>query len=297
MDKRMYKHHIITDGSIAIVCDDGLISVDKDHKDFNKVSSLLRQRNFDKAVLLADKANALSVISKDEFYVKNDKVHYNKEPLPVGLSNRIINFIVNDLPYSTFKNFWRNLRSNPSESSRNQLYDFLERHAVPITEDGCFIVYKGVKTDYMDKYKGEFDNTPGNVITIRRDLVDKNNVNHCSFGLHVAAFDYAKSYAGTDGRLVEVKVNPKDVVSVPTDSNFEKLRVCKYEVLHDVTQDVECKDVAYNQRTYYYNGSMRNFDMKMVKSHKPNRVTLTCRAVNLLEAVRKFKGMANLLGR
>ena len=32
-------------------------------------------------------------------------------------------------------------------------------------------------------------------------------------------------------QVVVCKVNPRDVVSVPTDSNFGKLRVCRYEVV------------------------------------------------------------------
>jgi len=31
-----------------------------------------------------------------------------------------------------------------------------------------------------------------------------------------------------------VKVNPKDVVSVPYDYNYSKMRVCEYEVLREV---------------------------------------------------------------
>jgi hypothetical protein len=32
-------------------------------------------------------------------------------------------------------------------------------------------------------------------------------------------------------RIVIVKINPKDVVSVPSDCNYEKLRTCRYEVV------------------------------------------------------------------
>ena len=31
--------------------------------------------------------------------------------------------------------------------------------------------------------------------------------------------------------IVIVKINPKDAVSVPSDSSYEKLRTCKYEVV------------------------------------------------------------------
>jgi hypothetical protein len=61
-----------------------------------------------------------------------------------------------------------------------------------------------------------------------RDLVDDNPNNTCSAGLHVACFDYAKGFGS---RLVEVKVNPRDVVCVPTDYNGTKMRTCRFEVV------------------------------------------------------------------
>jgi hypothetical protein len=49
-------------------------------------------------------------------------------------------------------NFWNNLAQNPSEQSRNELFNFLEHNAIPITEDGCFIgsrciVVEGVRVE------------------------------------------------------------------------------------------------------------------------------------------------------
>ena len=69
----------------------------------------------------------------------------------------------------------------------------------------------------------------------RRRCVDDNKDNHCSFGLHVGSFDYADSWAGADGRLLLVEFDPADAVSVPTDCDFQKLRVSKYKVISDIT--------------------------------------------------------------
>jgi len=46
----------------------------------------------------------------------------------------------------------------------------------------------------------------------------------------VAAFSYAHDQY-SNGNLIEVKVNPMNVVAVPEDHNNEKMRVCEYEVL------------------------------------------------------------------
>ena len=38
-----------------------------------------------------------------------------------------------------------------------------------------------------------------------------------------------------DGKLLVVKFDPCDAVSVPTDCDFQKLSVSKYEVVEDIT--------------------------------------------------------------
>ena len=53
----------------------------------------------------------------------------------------------------------------------------------------------------------------------------------CSTGLHVGTYAYAQGYARA--ALLTVHVNPRDVVSVPTDCDAEKMRVCRYVVSDD----------------------------------------------------------------
>ena len=53
------------------------------------------------------------------------------------------------------------------------------------------------------------------------------------YGLHAGALNYVASYGSVESndRIVIVKINPADVVSVPSDCNCEKLRTCRYEVV------------------------------------------------------------------
>ena len=78
-------------------------------------------------------------------------------------------------------------------------------------------------------------NEVGATIEVARRCVDDNKDHHCSFGLHVGSFDYADGWAGEDGRLLLVEFDPADAVSVPTDCDFQKLRVSKYKVISDIT--------------------------------------------------------------
>ena len=117
--------------------------------------------------------------------------------------------------------------------SQKELYDFLEHESLPITEDGYFLAYKAVRADYMDKYRGAFDNHVGNVCEMTRSKVDDDRSRGCSNGLHAGALNYVAGYGSVESndKIVIVKINPKDVVSVPSDCNHEKLRTCRYEVV------------------------------------------------------------------
>jgi len=148
-------------------------------------------------------------------------------------------------------NFIERLMVNPSANSVNELYTFLSYKSLPITPSGKFLAYKGVDNNYYSKHgnkntivvkgkvsdSGSIYNGVGETIEVARRSVDDNKDNHCSFGLHVGSYDYANEWAGGNGRLLVVEVDPADAVSVPTDCSFQKLRVSKYTVISDITAD------------------------------------------------------------
>lgn len=168
--------------------------------------------------------------------------------LPTALTDRIVKFRDMGLPYGPLLSFWGNLRDNPSFNSRQMLYKFLENNGHPLTDDGCFIAYRGVGEDFKDKRTGSFDNSPGQILEMPRDQVDDNPNNTCSSGFHVACFEYA---SGFGPKLLEVKVNPADVVAVPTDYNGTKMRVCKFEVIAEAQQSKEEKTYQIRKEEVY----------------------------------------------
>jgi hypothetical protein len=54
--------------------------------------------------------------------------------------------------------------------------------------------------------------------------------------LHGGNFAYASTFGGDGIRLMVVKVNPKNVVSVPINET-SKMRVCEYKVIDELPQD------------------------------------------------------------
>lgn len=144
--------------------------------------------------------------------------------------------------------FYDNLMQNPSQESREQLFIFLSKHRLIITEDGTFLAYKGLSESLQSIHAGygivngevsesaHLDNSPGNVISIPRSKVDDDREVGCSHGLHAGSYEYARGFGS---RLVVVEINPRDVVSVPSDSNDAKLRVCRYQVLQEVDAELD----------------------------------------------------------
>jgi hypothetical protein len=102
---------------------------------------------------------------------------------------------------------------------------------MPITAEGNFLAYKGVNTDFKDNYSGNFDNSVGQTLTMRRSGVCDDARHGCSSGFHAGSYDYAKGYAYNGGNLMVVEINPADVVSVPYDCECQKLRTAEYKVV------------------------------------------------------------------
>jgi len=221
------------DGNLTLVLKNKAYQVLPDHINYKMILEALPTATEDNLLDMVDIEKAVSTFSQGRVQIKNSKVYYDNEEVHGSISKRILEFMSKNLPFEPLVNFLNNLMENPSYQSQKELYDFLEHKNLPITEDGCFLAYKAVRSDFMDKYSGKFSNKIGEVCEMVRAKVDDNRAMGCSAGLHVGALDYVASYGNLEDndRIVIVKVNPKDAVSVPTDSNHQKLRTCRYEVV------------------------------------------------------------------
>ena len=129
--------------------------------------------------------------------------------------------------------FLDNLTQNPDSRVFDQLYPFMKHNDIEISEDGCLLAYKKVRRDYYDIHSGTIRNAPGDKPSMPRAMVQNDPSQTCSTGLHVCAKSYLSNFGTDSDKVVIVKVNPKDVVSVPYDYDGAKMRVCEYEVLAD----------------------------------------------------------------
>jgi hypothetical protein len=224
---------MFVDGNLTVVLNNKSYQVLPDHINYKMILEALPTATADELLTIVDVEKAVAAFSDGLVEIKNGQVTYEGDVVHGSISKRILEFMSKGLPFQPLVTFLNNLMENPSMQSQKELYDFLEHEHLPITEDGHFLAYKAVRNDYMDKYRGIFDNHVGNVCEMTRSKVDDDRGRGCSNGLHAGALNYVAGYGSLESgdKIVIVKINPRDVVSVPSDCNFEKLRTCRYEVV------------------------------------------------------------------
>lgn len=233
---------VANDGSITAVVNNKSYVVGRDHPNYDGIKAAIKSNDADTLVRLADIPKSVNNFTSGRVEVRDGTVFYGNEPLHNAVTDRILSLMREGFPFEPVCRFLENLMQNPSARSVKELYTFLAHQHLPITEDGHFLAYKRVRDNWFDIYSGKFDNSIGKVVEITRSMVDDDFRNGCSFGLHVGAIEYVRGYSGGGceggGHVVIVKVNPKDAVSVPTEENCTKLRVCRYEVIGEYTGDL-----------------------------------------------------------
>ncbi|MQF98535.1 MAG: hypothetical protein FI729_03260 [SAR202 cluster bacterium] len=235
------KYVIANDGTVTAVVAGQTYTFNSDHPSYDKLLNNLKTGNveyFEASYDIISRVNSFC-----EGYVSADggEMTWDGIAMPDLFTDRILDMISQGFPFEPMLNFLDNLSQNPSDQAVVELFDFMQNKHLPITSDGHFLAYKAVGEDFTDLYSGSLDNSVGQTVEVPRSSVNSNRNSHCAAGLHVGAIDYAASYGGIDinnksdddggNNLVICKVNPMDVVSVPSDSRFQKLRCCKYEVV------------------------------------------------------------------
>lgn len=198
----------------------------------DKIIAALKDKKYDDIPSMVSNAKRIENMSGGRATVKDGEIVMDGIVAQPILARKIKEFADNGLPYEPLVKFAEKLNKNPSQRSIEQLYAFLDKNNHPITDNGNFIAYKKIRPDYKDIHSGTMDNHPGLTVSMPREDVDDDPNRTCSRGLHVANFDYAMHHFGSSSDiLVECEVDPEHVVSVPTDYNQSKMRVCQYRVL------------------------------------------------------------------
>jgi hypothetical protein len=179
--------------------------------------------------------------------VANGRVYFDGVEQHNTLTEQIVRFMESDEEdYLPLVLFMEKVMNNPEEHSRENLFRWLDAEDFTITDQGDIVGYKAVRNDngvYRSLHRGnedvvvdgqvvrgEIPNPVGATIEMPRNIVNHDPSQGCSVGLHVGTAQFARGFGGGDSIVLRVLVNPRDVVSVPTDAGDQKMRVCRYYV-------------------------------------------------------------------
>jgi hypothetical protein len=240
--------------TLSVTYSDGdIATVPESHESFEQLLNLINSgaeedevRNLIDIILGAGKR--LTQLSERVSF-KGRTLFFDGDPIDGALVDTIIELVAagtDDEKLHSVVNFLEKVKTNPNITTIDGLYKWITNGDLVIHPDGDFIAYKGCQgkgdqrtsqsfgTAFVDgeEITGYIPNPDGAVVSMPRSTVDDGSYNMCSTGLHIATHGFAQGFA--HGEVILVKVNPRDVVSVPSDESFKKLRVCRYKVLHAV---------------------------------------------------------------
>lgn len=231
------------------------------HSNFDELVAAARANDedvydlFDTGRVVERKFNEVANAVNGRISVRGGSVFYDDDPLDNVVAEKILDFLREGEDFTPLARFVENVMANPQADSREQFYRWIEGHHFPIADDGTIVAYKSVNAGPDGNYQSvnaghafvngvEFGETDsdgnvvksayipqnvGDVVTMPRSEVAHDPHVACHTGLHAGTWEYTEWFHGSTKMLV--KINPRDVVSVPHDHTSQKVRVCRYEVI------------------------------------------------------------------
>jgi hypothetical protein len=256
--------YIVQGSNITVVIGTTPHTVSKSHIAYNKLLTAIKAGDWETVQDIIEPKKAVINFGQGNIEIQGDQIFWKGREMHNALTKRMVAMIQEDFPVEPLVAFMENLMENPSKRAVNELYGFLEKNTLPITSDGCFLAYKKVRQDYFDVHSGTVLNKPAaymtdedtaalaeavgknnevtvavedgvTVVSMERNLVDDDQNRTCSTGLHFCSRDYLRSFGGE--RIVILKINPRDVVSIPNDYNDSKGRCARYEIVDEIDKD------------------------------------------------------------
>jgi roadblock/LC7 domain-containing protein len=224
--------YLIQGSNIVVVIGNKSHTISKTHITYNKVLEAIKASDWDSLPDIIEPKKVVLNYGAGNVSIQGETLFWKGKELNTGLSVRMIQMLQDGFPIEPMVNFMENLYKNPSKRAVTELYGFLEKNNLPITPDGYFLAYKKVRANYLDVHSGTMDNSVGQIVEMERHEVDDNKDITCSTGLHFCGMSYLSCFGGD--RTVIVKINPADVVAIPSDYNDAKGRTCRYEVIGEL---------------------------------------------------------------
>ncbi len=228
---------LITPTGVTAFINGDHFAVPVDHPNFSRIGDALRAGKGDEALELIDVRSTVRkfILSDRSFALVNDLITLNGDAFSAPVTDKVLDLINDGNAPEPLFNFLRKVRLNPSKTAQDELLLFCVANGFMIDSTGDIVAYKSVRDNYNDIHSNTVANIVGKTVTMPRHKVDDDRDRTCSYGLHFASYEYASTWAGQDNkRLMVLGVNPKNVVSIPSDYDNQKGRCSEYTVLAEL---------------------------------------------------------------
>lgn len=253
-EKAAVRYHTSVDdkgrSQVTVVVDGNMTTVDETHPNYSRIVTALLADEDPTPWLDASSEKLLqqvvNVLGEDSAIVTDE---HGEHHLYLGgtevdgkLVDKFISFWADDQPFDGLLKFLERVNMNPLPVAEIGLYNW--DSALTIDDDGYFIGFKSViptEGGFRPAYNGPgyvngiaaepgqyIVQNVGDVVTMDRDSIEPGP--ECGIGLHVGTWNYASTYNGGRGVVMEVRVDPADIINVPS-YHSGKLRCCRYEIV------------------------------------------------------------------
>jgi hypothetical protein len=251
--------YIILPHSLVVVTGGKQYTASDTHASYAAILEAIKTDNWEIIPSLMDVASHINKLGRDKITVVNGVVMFNGDEIHNTLTVRLLEMLSQGFNVDPMIKLLENLMANPLKTAIDEFYLFIEGNKLPITEDGCIIAYKRVNDSYLDLFSHTVVNTPAHLlpggtmepvttinkvttevvngvttVSMPRSMVDANRAIDCSVGLHFCSLSYLGEFHQGSGRILLLKINPRDIVSIPYDYNNTKGRCWKYEVIGEL---------------------------------------------------------------
>lgn len=253
--------------NLAVILDGEPLNIVSTHPSYDRVLSLVMDERtgedqYEEIRSLINTADEtlntyLGELTTGRVSVRGNTVYFDGEPVKGNVINSILeSFRKGDTAsVVSLSRFLEKAMNNPGgQAAIDSMWAWMSERNFTVTEEGNFIAYKGVRGNVKENAEGktyskdevfysihagtatvngkeyvnqQIPNKVGDVVTMPREKVNADPKNGCSYGLHVGTYAYARGYGNV---MLAVEVDPADVVCVPEDAAFQKMRVCRYTI-------------------------------------------------------------------
>lgn len=215
---------ILTDGVISFYHNGVSHQTSKSNPMFDKVVASLKSGDIKTAVNLCNIASAIEKMS--DGLIKNNKgtLQYSGENIHESASEWIMrNLSRGNAAVQPIINFLGRVKANDKPESVEGLWRFIRECGLVITSEGKFICQKYTDDDFMDCHSRTIHYSLGKTIEMKREDVEFDPNKRCGRGIHGASENFVRGHS----TIIELMIDPIDVISVPYDSSSQKLRCCR----------------------------------------------------------------------